>query len=122
MTTTPITLQTIVSFILRNRRGTKAFIGWSVPQIEDAVHYSIVNECMCVDVTPDGNAVTGVVLGKPNSESKTIHIMGALSIKRCALVRFFSWYKQHYNGWKLTATRRGRSVCYSVSKLEQKLL
>lgn len=116
-----VTVKSIVSFILRHRRGTKAFNDWTVSQIEFAVYEAIDRQCICVDVTPDGSSVRGVTLGKSYVTEKRIHITGILVVGSGGLHRMFAWYKRHYNGWLLSAYRRGKYVVYNVEKLTTKI-
>lgn len=123
MTLEPITVDEIVSFILRFRTGD-AFMEESPDQLRIYIQCAILEQCCVVDYEPFERKIFGVILAKQYPERKNIHIYGILCVKHRSLIQFAKWLQSEVSErkyWCITATRRGRVIEYDTQKILGKL-
>lgn len=118
-----LTVESIVSFILRYRKGD-AFTEETPDTLSKAIQGAIDEDCCVVDYDEFTRVISGVILAKAYPVRECIHIYGILCIRKCSLIRFAKWLENENKrtGWKLTATRRGKSVEYDTKRILKKLL
>ncbi len=115
-----VTVTQLVSYVLRHRKGN-AFKDWTTPEICYAINVGIDSKCCVADVDNFGN-INGIIIGNPNDANKTIHIIGVITTRKCALRNFITWLRNNFpSDWRITATRNGKLVEYDTKKLLNKL-
>lgn len=117
-----ILITDIVNFILRYRGNSNAFKGGTKEQIYSMVHNAMGNNCIVVDSDGFG-CIRGVIVGDLYPSDRRLHILGLLAVRSNSVRKFAEWLQLQttYDGYHITATRRGKAVQYDTVKLLNKL-
>lgn len=108
-----MTIADAVEFVVLHRRKGRrpVFVDFTRDQIALAIQEAIAVNGFAFATTPAGNRIAGIVLAKPDHERKTLHVRHMLgtvgSLK--ALIRS---YREMYDGYTITARRKGQPVVY----------
>ena len=117
-----VTITDVVSFILRYRKHSNAFKDATKEELEHCIQYAIADNCIVINSDFTGR-ISGVIVAEKQADYRRLHIVGLLCINGQALKSFAKWLKgmQEYEGFALTAMRRGKMVYYDTEKLLTKL-
>lgn len=107
----------IVKFVLENRKN-KVCKNWSPYQITQDVGIALKNSTLAFTTDDNGN-LNGLVWGTPDYKKKILHIDTILATSKSALPSLMKYFLAIYNGWTLTAERKGKFVTYSTEKLRK---
>lgn len=107
-----------VEFIIRYRRD-KVYRGFSYREIVEDVVDAIRHNAFGWIMDRQGQIV-GIVSGEPDPARRVLHIRHFLAIAP-VLKEFAALYRQHYPGWTITGTRRGKATTYNTNRFMQLL-
>lgn len=109
-----ITIGDLVHYVLHNQRG-QGFVGWTFEQLVGSMARGM-DEATVLYSLGDDQKVNGVVLGRKDSEAKTIFIEGILTSSKSVLNKFASTFKRMYPDYILSADRHNCRVIYCDTK------
>lgn len=107
----------IVKFVLKNRTN-KVCKDWSPYQITQGVGRALKQHTLAFTTDRDGS-LNGVVWGNPDYNKKVLHIESILSTSKEVLPKLMLHFLMIYDGWTLTADRRGKFVTYNTERLRK---
>lgn len=113
-----VTLPLIIDFIRKHRNGVNAFVGWDIKTIAYEIVEGLKNKSFVLLKNEEGE-IDGFILAKPYPLSNELHIIQILSRPECnqnVFRAFYQVYKKHFDGFNLTATRRGKFVKYNTQQ------
>ena len=110
-----VTIPDLIQFVLRNRRG-KAFKGWTPQQIGWRIERALNNGGLAMAVNDKG-AIVGLCCATPDHEKKVLHVDEILTTWPQALSGIIQKYKQWFDGFEITARRRGKQKLYRTGRL-----
>jgi hypothetical protein len=119
----PITVTQIVSFILRHRGESNAFLNYTPEDLYSTVCDGINDACVVVD-SDDIGGIKGVIVASVDRSSNVLHIIGILCLSSNSMARFAGWLRRQRDkdGFNITAMRRGKEVVYDSQRLLDKLI
>jgi len=111
-----LTPSDLIAFVLRYRKN-KVFKSFSPEQIWWTISRSIKDNAFFVAVDDVTGQLIGLVCATPDHEKKVLRINHVLTTDKRGIPTLLSKYHQHFEGYRMTAARRGREVCYDTPKL-----
>ena len=106
-----------VKYVLANRKN-KVCKDWTPFQITHSISMALENRTLAYTTDTHGN-LNGIVWGKPDFEKKVLHIETILATCKSTLPKLMRHFLDIYDGWTLTADRRGKFVKYSTERLRK---
>jgi hypothetical protein len=115
-----LTIQDAVDFVL-TYRCNKVFRGMSPERIAAAVTAAI--EAGSFGYTRDERgSLTGICVAVASPSEKRLHVKHVLTIVPGAIRQLLEVFHRNFDGWTITAHRRGRFITYTnTPRLVQKL-
>lgn len=111
-----MTVADVVKFVLANRRN-KVCRNWSPYDITR--HVARALELHTLAYVEANGQLTGVVWGAPDYCNKILHIETILTTTKDGFVTLMRYFLTVYDGWTLTAERRGKFVQYNTERLRR---
>jgi len=111
-----LSLQDVVDFVITYRRN-KVFKGFSEAQIAGAVNASIAAGAFAYAQDERTGRLTGICVASPSPSEKKLHVKHILTIAPGVVPKLLEIYHTFFNGWTITARRRGRYIEYSTPRL-----
>jgi hypothetical protein len=109
------TLADLIRFTLQHRRN-KVFKGQTVQQIGWALERAVNQRGLALAVT-EKNEIVGICCATPMHEHKVLRVHEVLCIAPGALSAIVEKYREWFNGYAITARRRGQEVQYQTGRL-----
>lgn len=107
----------VVKFVMANRQN-KVCKEWSPYEITSSAARALKNKTLAYTTNNIGN-LDGIVWGYPDYVKKELYIECILSTSKKVLPELMKYFLIIYDGWTLTAHRKGKFVKYSTKKLQK---
>jgi len=119
--TTNHTLADVVEYIMANRRG-KAFYKWTRSEITLTLAEAVNEGTFLYSVDDRGN-INGCVHGTRFVKDNVLFVHNILTTGgTVVLINFIKRFRELFFGYRLEATRRGRTKIYNTDKFVSKFL
>jgi hypothetical protein len=105
------TIRDVVDFVLAHRRN-KVFKGMDENRIAVAVQQAINAGSFGYTFDESGNLM-GVCVATPDRISRRLHVKHILAIAPGAVGKMLQTFHTFFDGWTITAHRRGKFVTYN---------
>jgi hypothetical protein len=105
------TIQDVVDFVIAHRRN-KVFKGMDENRIAIAVQQAINAGSFGYTCDTNGNLM-GVCVATPDRAARKLHVKHILTIAPGAVGKLLETFKTFFDGWTITAHRRGKFIEYN---------
>lgn len=114
-----MTIKELHEYIEQHPSRETVFKGWSKDGVAIALYEAYKSNALRWCSTERG-VLCGVVVGKPDFDAKTMHIIGLICDDKKVLAQFLREFLQAYGSlWRLTGNRKGKVKTFSTNKLIQ---
>lgn len=114
-----MTVQDVVDWVIKNRAG-KAFAGFSQHQIANTIAEAMATQGFGITLDEAGG-IAGVVTARPDRQNKVLHISHLLCTYPGVIPKLLEFYDRNFEGYRMTALRRGRERHYDTRRFTAKL-
>jgi hypothetical protein len=114
-----MTIKDLHEYIEQHPAREIVFKGWSTTAVAVALFEAYKSHSLrwC---TSERGILCGVVIGKPDFDTQTMHIVGIICDNKNVLAQFLREFLQAYGmPWKITGFRKGKVKTFSIKKLAQ---
>lgn len=116
----PVSVGQLAEWIIANRKGS-AFKNDTFENICAGIQEDIKNNNLLF-VLDDDSEIIGVVSFTSDRTNRILFVRNILITRHSALVIFAAHFKQHFDGYIITANRGNQEIMYNTSRLIGHLL
>lgn len=112
-----ITINNLVDYVKQHPKRDEVWRGWTDSQLAIAIHEAYQQNALCWGSSERG-VLCGLVVGKANTETRTLHIVGILCDTKQIMAQFLLVFAQRFGAnWRICGNRKGKLRYFNLKKL-----